>query len=137
MRLSETCRQRLGMAIGVLERARAQAKRLYMGVWTDVDGCNTVCCAVGHCCYDPEFNKEGLHFGPSEFPKYKDNIGWDAVSEFFNTDFDEYWFLFAVDGYSVSQSTSYDFVINRIRKFLEFDGDIEKVKESEKGAVYE
>lgn len=55
--------------------------------WRMQTSCGYAACAIGHACFDPVFNELGLKWTFGQ-PKYKQEVGWDAVDLFF--EFEQY-----------------------------------------------
>ena len=55
--------------------------------WRVETGCGYAACAIGHACFDPVFNELGLTWTFGQ-PKFKREVGWEAVDAFF--DFEQY-----------------------------------------------
>lgn len=69
--------------------------------WRNVSGCGYAACAIGHACFDAEFNKLGLIWDGT-VPEYRNDRGWGAVDKFFG--FEHYKtasILFQADGYKI------------------------------------
>ena len=95
-----------------------------------VHSCGTVACAVGHACCMPEFNKQGLQFGPRGAaiePMYIDpndpdrwpHTSWRAVRMFFGLDEESGYHLFGDWRYEETRSrTAAAQVADRIEQYV-------------------
>lgn len=55
--------------------------------WRAQTSCGYAACAIGHACFDPEFNKLGFKWTHGQ-PKFKFCVSWEAVELFF--EFEQY-----------------------------------------------
>lgn len=91
--------------------------------WYDNDDkCGTTACAIGWCCQDPWFQRQGFALGSDQgmpklfFPKYHGLEEWEAVQKFFDLDGDEADFLFRAEAYGDERVLAA--VINRVEAFM-------------------
>ncbi len=126
-------RERFEQVLRVLREveARQNPEEFDLMVWYDKGGrdktCGSCACAIGHCCQDSWFQKEGLTLegGCSElgsfslYPTFNDFEEWEAVQTFFDIDSWTANILFREGFYPENEErTSVKEVIERIESFL-------------------
>lgn len=105
--------ERLSHVIRILENLPS-GKRFSLATWMT---CGTQACAVGWAATDPWFKRRGFTLD-SHIPKYKDDLGWNAVNSFFHLSDDDAYYLFNMEAYHYTLVRSRHHVICRIRKFI-------------------
>lgn len=80
-------KDRIRLAIKVMERVRDQQLPFNMNVWVKKAKCGTAACFAGHLALSPEFQALGLGLVEEKdeddvvlkTPRYKGEIGWRAI----------------------------------------------------------
>lgn len=107
----ERLEQMVTMLRNLPEEKRA---KFHIDGWT----CGTTACAVGHACFDPWFNEQGLRINEYGAPSFEDETSWWAVEKFFELGEDDAFHLFSGGNYPKEQETTPLDVADRIEAFI-------------------